>query len=112
MYASESKSICHSCQYLPANKARTISFILILGGSGVAGAAASSTAGNAAGTPQAVAIADPSYALIAPMATIQVAASVIITALLTPVLTALVYKRNQAKAIDVKPVSELHKKSE
>ncbi len=78
----------------------------------MAGAAVSSTAGNAAGTSQAVAIADPSYALIAPMATIQVAASVIITALLTPVLTALVYKRNQDKAIDVKPVSELHKKPE
>jgi 2-keto-3-deoxygluconate permease len=69
----------------------------LLGGSGVAGAAASSTAGNAAGTPQAVAIADPSYALIAPVATIQVAASVIITALLTPLLTAIVFKRNQSK---------------
>ena len=84
----------------------------LLGGSGVAGAAASSTAGNAAGTPQAVAIADPSYALIAPVATIQVAASVIITALLTPLLTAIVFKRNQSKAIDVEPLSELPQKLE
>ena len=84
----------------------------LLGGSGVAGAAASSTAGNAAGTPQAVAIADPSYALIAPVATIQVAASVIITALLTPLLTAIVFKRNQSKAIDVEPLFELSKKLE
>jgi len=65
----------------------------LLGGSGVAGAAASSTAGNATGTPQAVAIADPSYAAIAPIATIQVAASVIVTAILTPVLTAYVHRR-------------------
>jgi 2-keto-3-deoxygluconate permease len=79
----------------------------LLGGSGVAGAAASSTAGNAAGTPQAVAIADPSYALIAPVATIQVAASVIITALLTPLLTAIVFKRNQSQANNAKPTSEL-----
>ena len=79
----------------------------LLGGSGVAGAAASSTAGNAAGTPQAVAIADPSYALIAPVATIQVAASVIITALLTPLLTAIVFKRNQSKSDNAKSTSEL-----
>jgi len=79
----------------------------LLGGSGVAGAAASSTAGNAAGTPQAVAIADPSYALIAPVATIQVAASVIITALLTPLLTAIVFKRNQSKSDNAKPTFEL-----
>jgi len=79
----------------------------LLGGSGVAGAAASSTAGNAAGTPQAVAIADPTYALIAPVATIQVAASVIITALLTPLLTAMVFKRNQAKAVEAQPPSEV-----
>ena len=78
----------------------------LLGGSGVAGAAASSTAGNAAGTPQAVAIADPSYALIAPVATIQVAASVIITALLTPLLTAIVFKRNQSKVNNAKSTSE------
>jgi 2-keto-3-deoxygluconate permease len=69
----------------------------LLGGSGIAGAAASSTAGNAAGTPQAVALADPSYAAIAPLATIQVAASVIVTAILTPVLTAYIHRRVQKK---------------
>lgn len=71
----------------------------LLGGSGVAGAAASSTAGNAAGTPQAVAIADPSFALIAPMATVQVAASVIVTAILTPMLTAYMYRRTKKEAL-------------
>jgi 2-keto-3-deoxygluconate permease len=70
----------------------------LLGGSGIAGAAASSTAGNAAGTPQAVAIADPSYAAIAPLATVQVAASVIVTAILTPVLTAYIHRRSQQRA--------------
>jgi 2-keto-3-deoxygluconate permease len=69
----------------------------LLGGSGIAGAAASSTAGNAAGTPQAVALADPSFAAIAPLATIQVAASVIVTAILTPVLTAFIHRRVQKK---------------
>ena len=91
---------------LVATGAACILIDRMLGGSGVAGAAASSTAGNAAGTPQAVAIADPSYALIAPLATIQVAASVIITALLTPLLTAIVYKRNQSKASNVKQTRE------
>jgi len=91
---------------LVATGAACILIDRMLGGSGVAGAAASSTAGNAAGTPQAVAIADPSYALIAPLATIQVAASVIITALLTPLLTAIVYKRNQSKSSNVKPPHE------
>jgi 2-keto-3-deoxygluconate permease len=67
----------------------------ILGGSGVAGAAASSTAGNSTGTPQAVALADPSFAAIAPIATLQVAASVIVTAVFTPLLTAYVYRRVQ-----------------
>src|ERR1700742_4682717 len=67
----------------------------LLGGSGIAGAAASSTAGNSAAVPKAVAMADPSYAAIAPIATVQVAASVIVTAILTPILTSFVYKRVQ-----------------
>jgi len=65
----------------------------LLGGSGVAGAAASSTAGNAAAVPKAIAMADPSYAAVAGPATVQVAASVIVTAILTPMLTAWVYRR-------------------
>jgi 2-keto-3-deoxygluconate permease len=65
----------------------------LLGGTGVAGAAASSTAGNAAGTPQAIALADHSYAAIAPAATVQVAAAVIVTAVLTPILTAFVARQ-------------------
>lgn len=67
----------------------------LLGGSGIAGAAASSTAGNAAGTPQAVALADPSFVAMAPIATLQVAASVIVTAVLTPLLTAYVHRKTQ-----------------
>jgi 2-keto-3-deoxygluconate permease len=69
-----------------------------LGGSGVAGAAASSTAGNAAAVPKAIALADPSYAAIAPIATVQVAASVIVTAILTPMLTSWMHRRVIAKA--------------
>ena len=69
----------------------------LLGGSGIAGAAASSTAGNSAAVPNAIALADPSYAAIAPIATVQVAASVIVTAVLTPLLTAWVYRRVQAR---------------
>jgi len=59
---------------------------VLLGGTGIAGAAASSTAGNSAAVPQAIALADPAYAAIAPAATVQVAASVIVTAMLTPLL--------------------------
>ncbi len=69
----------------------------LLGGTGIAGAAASSTAGNSAVVPAAVALADTSYAHIAPIATVQVAASVIVTAVLTPILTAWVYRRVQLK---------------
>jgi 2-keto-3-deoxygluconate permease len=65
----------------------------LLGGSGIAGAAASSTAGNSAAVPQAVAIADKSYLPVAEAATVQVAASVIVTAILTPLLTSWWYKR-------------------
>jgi len=65
----------------------------LLGGTGIAGAAASSTAGNSAAVPQAVALADPSYAAIAPAATVQVATSVIVTAMLTPLVTAWWYRK-------------------
>lgn len=65
----------------------------LLGGTGIAGAAASSTAGNSAAVPQAVALADPTYAAVAPAATVQVAASVIVTAVLTPLLTSWWFKR-------------------
>lgn len=67
----------------------------LLGGSGIAGAAASSTAGNAAAVPAAIALADASYAGVASVATVQVAASVIVTAVLTPVLTSWMYRRVQ-----------------
>ncbi len=69
----------------------------LLGGSGIAGAAASSTAGNSATVPQAVALADPSYAAVAAAATVQVAASVIVTALLTPMLTAWWFKKTRSR---------------
>jgi 2-keto-3-deoxygluconate permease len=65
----------------------------LLGGSGIAGAAASSTAGNSAAVPQAVALADKSYIPVAEAATVQVAASVIVTAILTPLLTSWWFRR-------------------
>ncbi len=69
----------------------------ITGGTGVAGAAASSTAGNAVATPQAVALADPSMAGVAAIATPMVAASTITTAILTPMLTWWIFRRNKRK---------------
>jgi 2-keto-3-deoxygluconate permease len=71
----------------------------LLGGTGIAGAAASSTAGNSAAVPQAVALADASFAPIVAAATIQVAASVIVTAVLTPLLTSWWYKRVQRERV-------------
>ncbi len=65
------------------------------GGSGVAGAAASSTAGNAVATPAAVAIADPGLQTISAVAAPQIAASVIVTAILTPILTAFIARRKK-----------------
>jgi 2-keto-3-deoxygluconate permease len=69
----------------------------LLGGRGIAGAAASSTAGNSTAVPKAVALADPTYAAIAPIATVQVTASFVVTALLTPMLTAWMYRRVHGK---------------
>lgn len=67
------------------------------GGTGIAGAAMSSTAGNAVATPMAVAMADPALHTMAMSATPQVAASNIITAILTPILTLYIVKRNKKK---------------
>src|SRR5262249_28410924 len=75
----------------------------LLGGTGIAGAAASSTAGNSAAVPQAVALADNSYAPVASAATVQVAASVIVTAILTPLFTSWWFKK-VAKQREASPV--------
>jgi 2-keto-3-deoxygluconate permease len=71
----------------------------VTGGSGIAGAAASSTAGNAVATPQAVALADPNLSTLATLATPLVATSTITTAILTPLLTTFVHRMND-KDID------------
>jgi 2-keto-3-deoxygluconate transporter len=65
------------------------------GGSGIAGAAASSTAGNAIATPAAIALADPSFSAVSAIAAPQIAASTITTALLAPLLTAYIAKRKK-----------------
>ena len=74
----------------------------ITGGSGIAGAAISSTSGNAVATPLAIAAMDPRLLETAKIATAQVAASTILTAFLVPVLTTYVYKYNQKKKESIK----------
>jgi len=69
----------------------------LTGGSGIAGAACSSTAGNAVVTPKAVAMADPSLHAAAAIATPLVAASTITTVILTPILTSYIAKRYNKK---------------
>ena len=69
----------------------------VTGGSGVAGAAASSTAGNAVATPHAMSLADPSMGAMAACATPLIAASTVTTAILTPLLTWMVQRRNMKK---------------
>lgn len=70
----------------------TIIMDRITGGTGVAGAAISSTAASAIANPAALAEVDPAYAMISPIATSQIAASVIISSFLTPMLTGFVRK--------------------
>ncbi len=69
----------------------------LTGGTGVAGAAISSTAASGVSNPGALAAVDSAYAAIAPIATAQVAASVLVSSFLTPVLTSLVVKRQGQK---------------
>lgn len=77
------------------------------GGTGVAGAAASSTAGNAVATPAAVVLADPSLSAVAAIATPQIAASTITTAILVPILTTYMARRNKKKELsNLKNVTE------
>ncbi len=77
----------------------TIGTDRLSGGSGVAGAAISSTAGAAMATPAALAAADPTYTAIASTATAQISAAVVVTAILTPMLTAWVAKQNEKKKV-------------
>lgn len=71
----------------------------ITGGSGIAGAAISSTAASAVATPAAMAQIDPNLASLAAIATPQIAASVIVTAILTPMLTGYIAKQSKKKEL-------------
>lgn len=78
----------------------------LIGGSGIAGAAISSTAASGVSNPGALAAVDPAYAAVAPIATAQVAASVLITSFLTPMLTSFVAKQKDRKAAKNGAVAE------
>lgn len=78
----------------------------ISGGSGIAGASASSTSGNAVATPEAVAVADPTLRSAATVATPQVAASTIVTALLAPVLASFVHEKINDEETEESPRDE------
>lgn len=84
----------------------------ITGGTGIAGAAASSTAGNAVATPAAVALADPGFAALSTIAAPQIAASTISTAILTPILTAFVarHKKQIKEVIDKSAIGTVEEK--
>ncbi len=80
----------------------------VTGGSGVAGAAISSTAASAVANPSALADADASFAAISPIATSQIAASVIITSFLTPMFTSWIVKQNEKKKVHAAGVKVKH----
>ncbi|MEI9943809.1 MAG: 2-keto-3-deoxygluconate permease [Chitinophagaceae bacterium] len=77
-----------------------------VGGTGICGAAASSTAGNAVATPAALALVDPSLLPLVSKATSQIAAAVVTTVIFTPILTQLVAKYNKRRKA-IKGKSEL-----
>ncbi|MEY8770852.1 2-keto-3-deoxygluconate permease [Erwinia sp. ACCC 02193] len=78
----------------------------LVGGTGIAGAAASSTAGNAVATPLAIAQADPSLLHVASAATPLIAASVITTAILTPLFTSWIARRNVRQSVAAQKVEQ------
>ncbi|MFM1524974.1 MULTISPECIES: 2-keto-3-deoxygluconate permease [Helcococcus] len=77
----------------------------LTGGSGVAGAAISSTAASAIATPAALSAVDATFKAIEGTATTQIAASVIVTAILTPILTGIAFKMAEKRGVNPKVVA-------
>ena len=71
----------------------TVPLDRVTGGTGISGAAISSTGGNAVATPMAIAEVDPRLTAVAYTATAQIAASVLVTAIFCPFITAFVAKK-------------------